>query len=168
MDQTPGDSQRNIEGQQAVMTENMGRVEERVQETVDGLKSTVHKAMEGFKQIQETVNGAKTAVDGMLESVKGTVDETVERVKPTADLLDYVQHNPWLLVGSAVLMGISSALSPVRIRLAANYQLFRSWLGPAEIPNARVSLLASCAAEPVDDFRDRCTISNSLLCQSGF
>jgi ElaB/YqjD/DUF883 family membrane-anchored ribosome-binding protein len=105
MDQKPGDSQRNIEGQQAVMTENMGRVEERVQETVDGLKSSVHKAMEGFKQIQETVNGAKTAVDGMLESVKGTVNETVERVKPTADLLDYVQQDPWLLIGSAVLMG---------------------------------------------------------------
>jgi ElaB/YqjD/DUF883 family membrane-anchored ribosome-binding protein len=87
------------------MTENMGRVEERVQKTVDGLRSTVHKAMEGFKQIQETVDGAKTAVDEMLESVKGTVNETVERAKPTADLLDYVQQNPWLLVGGAVLMG---------------------------------------------------------------
>jgi ElaB/YqjD/DUF883 family membrane-anchored ribosome-binding protein len=41
----------------------------------------------------------------MLESVKGTVNETVERAKPTADLLDYVQQNPWLLVGGAVLMG---------------------------------------------------------------
>jgi ElaB/YqjD/DUF883 family membrane-anchored ribosome-binding protein len=76
-----------------------------VQETVDGLKSTVHKAMERFKPLQETVDGAKTAVDGMLESVKGTVNETVERVKPTANLLHYVQQNPWPLIGSAVLMG---------------------------------------------------------------
>jgi hypothetical protein len=41
----------------------------------------------------------------MLESGQGAVNETVERVKPTADLLDYVQQNPWLLVGSAILMG---------------------------------------------------------------
>jgi ElaB/YqjD/DUF883 family membrane-anchored ribosome-binding protein len=105
MDRSTGQSQRNIAEQQAVMTETMGRVEERVQETVEGLMSTVHSAMEGFKQIQETVDGAKAAVDEMLDSVKGTVNETVERVKPTADLLDYVQQNPWLLMGSAILMG---------------------------------------------------------------
>ena len=40
----------------------------------------------------------------MLESVKGTGNETVERVKPTADLLAYVQQNPWLLMASAILM----------------------------------------------------------------
>jgi hypothetical protein len=40
------------------------------------------------------VNGAKTAVAAMLESGQGAVNETVERVKPTADLLDYVQQNP--------------------------------------------------------------------------
>ena len=72
-------------------TENLGRVNERVQETIEGLKSTVHCAMEGFKQLQETVDGAKSAVDEMLESVKGTVDEMVQHVKPTADLLDYGQ-----------------------------------------------------------------------------
>ena len=87
------------------MTESMGRVEKRVQETVAGLPSTVHSAMEGFKQIQGTVDGAKTAVDELIESVQGTVNETVERVKPAADLLDYVRQNPWLLVGSAILMG---------------------------------------------------------------
>ena len=59
MDQSTGYNQQNIEEQRAVMTENMGRVEERVQETVKGLKSTVHSAMEGFKQIQETVDGLK-------------------------------------------------------------------------------------------------------------
>jgi ElaB/YqjD/DUF883 family membrane-anchored ribosome-binding protein len=105
MDHRTGQSQRKSEGPQAAMTEDIERVETRVQETVDGLKSTVHRAMEGFKQWQQTVNGAKTAVAAMLESGQGAVNETVERVKPTADLLDYVQQNPWLLVGSAILMG---------------------------------------------------------------
>jgi ElaB/YqjD/DUF883 family membrane-anchored ribosome-binding protein len=62
-------------------------------------------AMEGFKQISQIDDGAQSAVDELLESVKGTVNETVERVKPAADLLDSVQQNPWLLVGSAIVMG---------------------------------------------------------------
>ena len=105
MDQNTGQSQRNIRAQRAAVTENMAGVEGRVQGTVEGLKSTVHSAMEGFKQIQETVDGAKSAVDEILESVKGTGNEMVEHVKPTADLLDYGQQNPWLLMGSAILMG---------------------------------------------------------------
>jgi ElaB/YqjD/DUF883 family membrane-anchored ribosome-binding protein len=93
--------------------ESMGRVEERVEETVAGVQSTDHRAMEGFKQMQEAVDGAKTAVDEMLEHLKGTVYETVERVKPMADLVVYVQQNPWLLVGSAILTGfILGRLTP--------------------------------------------------------
>jgi len=57
-----------------------------------------------FNQLQETVEGAKTAVDAILESVQATVNDT-EGVQPTADLLDYVQQNSWLLMGSAPLMG---------------------------------------------------------------
>jgi hypothetical protein len=79
-------------------------VEARVQETVEGLKSTLHSAMEGFEQVQETVDGGKAAVDAMLESVKGTVHDTVQRVKPTVDLLTQVRQNPWLLMGSAILL----------------------------------------------------------------
>jgi hypothetical protein len=105
MDHHTGHGQRNIEVQQAVTTENTGRINERVQETVAGLQSTVHRAMEGFKQMQETGDEAKTAVDELLEGVKGTVNEMVERVKPAADLLGYAQQNPWLWVGGALLLG---------------------------------------------------------------
>jgi len=94
------------------MTKKMGMVEERAQETMEGVKSTVDQAidqaMEGFKQIQETVEGAKSAVDTIIESVKLTVDETVERVKTTADLadlIDQVQQHPWLILGGAILLG---------------------------------------------------------------
>jgi ElaB/YqjD/DUF883 family membrane-anchored ribosome-binding protein len=105
MDQNTGQSQRNSKEQQAAVTENMAGIEDRVQQTVEGLKLTVHNAMEGFKQMQATADGAKTAIDEMLEGVKDTVHEMVEPVKPAADLLGYVQQNPWLLVGSAILMG---------------------------------------------------------------
>jgi hypothetical protein len=87
------------------MTEKIGMVEERAQETMEGVKSTVDQAMEGFKQVQETMEGAKSAIDTIVETVKLTVDETVERVKGTADLIDQVQQYPWIMLGSAILMG---------------------------------------------------------------
>ena len=70
-----------------------------------GYNSTVHRALDGYTQFQTTGDGAKTAVDEVLERVKGTVNEMVERMKPAADLLDDVQQNPWLLMGSVILMG---------------------------------------------------------------
>ena len=87
------------------MTENMETIEARVRETVDGVKATVHRALEGFTQLQETIAGAEGAVEKMIESVKGTTQDMVEGVKPTADLLEYVQQNPWILLGGAILMG---------------------------------------------------------------
>jgi ElaB/YqjD/DUF883 family membrane-anchored ribosome-binding protein len=127
MDQEPGHSQRNIADQQAVMTENLERVDARVQEPVDGLKSTVESALEGFKQVQEAVDGAKTAVEEVLERVNAALREavegaktTVERIDPaqlqqnpwalvqaTAELINpaHVNQAPWILVGSAIVMG---------------------------------------------------------------
>ena len=105
MDQRTGQTQRPIDERRAAMTEKMESVEAQVHETVDGVKTTVESAMEGFKQVQETVDGAKAAVDELFERVTGTVHDTVERMQPAAGLLDYVQQNPWLLVGGAILMG---------------------------------------------------------------
>jgi ElaB/YqjD/DUF883 family membrane-anchored ribosome-binding protein len=88
-----------------MMTENMVTIDARVQETIDGVKATVHSALKGFMQLQEIVDGAKGAVDKMIESVQGTTQEMVEGVKPTADLFEYVQQNPWIVLGGAILMG---------------------------------------------------------------
>lgn len=104
MDQHRGHSSRNLKMEEMVMTENMGRINERVQETVEGVQSTVHRAMEGFKQMHTTGEEVKTAVDDVLERVKGTVNEMTERVKPAVNLLGS-QQNTWLLVGGAVLLG---------------------------------------------------------------
>ena len=127
MAQRTGHSQRPNDERQAAMTENLGGGKARVQETVDGVASTVASGMEGVTQQQETVDGAKAAVEEVLERVhvalKDTLEgvkTTVERIEPaqlqqnpwvivkaTAELLDtaHVNHNPWILMGSAIVMG---------------------------------------------------------------
>jgi ElaB/YqjD/DUF883 family membrane-anchored ribosome-binding protein len=127
MAQRTGQAQQPSDERQAAVTEHLGRVEERVQETVDGIKSTAESALEGFTRLQETVEGAKAAVEEVLERVhvalKDTIDgvkTTVERIDPaplqqnpwtivktTAELIDpaHMNHNPWILIGSAIVMG---------------------------------------------------------------
>jgi ElaB/YqjD/DUF883 family membrane-anchored ribosome-binding protein len=95
MDQRESDIRQDIEGTRAAMTEKIGMVEERVQETAAEVKSTVDSAMEGFKQVQGTVAEAKSAIDRLIESVKETAN----------DMVDGVKQNPWLMVGSAGLLG---------------------------------------------------------------
>jgi ElaB/YqjD/DUF883 family membrane-anchored ribosome-binding protein len=108
MDQRESDIRQDIEGTRAAMAEKIGMVEERVQETAAEVKSTVDSAMEGFKQVQETVDEAKSAIDRLIESVKDTATEMVEEVK----------QNPWLMVGSAGLLGyILGSLTSERLSL---------------------------------------------------
>ena len=95
MDQRESDIRQDIEGTRAAMAEKIGLVEERVQETAAEVKSTVDSAMEGFKQVQGTVEEARSSIDRLIESVKGTVN----------DMVDSVKQNPWLMVGSAGLLG---------------------------------------------------------------
>jgi ElaB/YqjD/DUF883 family membrane-anchored ribosome-binding protein len=127
MAQRTGQVQQPSDERRAVVTENLGRVEERVQETVEGITSTVKSALEGFTQLQATAEGAKATVEEVLERVnvalKDTIDgvkTTVERIDPaqlqqnpwtivqtTAELVDQARtnHNPWILIGSAIVMG---------------------------------------------------------------
>jgi ElaB/YqjD/DUF883 family membrane-anchored ribosome-binding protein len=127
MDQKSGHSQRIIGEQQAVMTEHLERVNAQVQETLDGVRSTVDSALEGFTQVQETVDGAKTAVEEVLERVHVALKDTLEGVKTTAERMDpaqlqqhpwtivhtmaelldpaHMNQNPWILIGSAIVMG---------------------------------------------------------------
>jgi hypothetical protein len=73
MDQRAGHTQRQIDERRAAMTENLAKVEARMQETVDGVTSTVESAMKGFRQVQDTVDSAKAAVDETLERVTNRV-----------------------------------------------------------------------------------------------
>jgi ElaB/YqjD/DUF883 family membrane-anchored ribosome-binding protein len=105
MDRREDDLRQDIEDTRAAMTEKIELIEERVQETIAGAKSTVESAMQGFKQVQETVEQAKSTADSIIESVKGTVDETIEHAKSTSELIAQVHQNPWIMFGSALLVG---------------------------------------------------------------
>jgi ElaB/YqjD/DUF883 family membrane-anchored ribosome-binding protein len=105
MDHREDDIRRDIEETRAAMSGKIELIEERVQETMAGAKSTVDSVMYGFKQIQETVEKAKSTADNIIESIKCTVDETIERAKYTSDLVAQVNQNPWIMFCTAALVG---------------------------------------------------------------
>jgi uncharacterized membrane protein len=105
MDQRESHIGQDAEDTRAVMTEKIEMIEDRVHETMEGTKSAIDNVMDKVKGVQNTLEGAKSTVDNLLETIQYTVEETMERVKSTTDLIKQVDQNPWLMFGSAVLTG---------------------------------------------------------------
>jgi uncharacterized membrane protein len=97
--------ERDIEDTRAVMTEKIDMIENRMNETMEGTKSTINNVMEKVKGVQETIDNTKLTIDSILETIKSTMEETIERVKYTSTVIEQVDQNPWIMFGSAVLTG---------------------------------------------------------------
>jgi len=80
-------------------------IEDRVNETMEGTKATIDNVMEKVRGVQETIDSAKSTIDNILETMKHTMEETIERVKYTSTVIEQVDQNPWIMLGSAVLTG---------------------------------------------------------------
>jgi uncharacterized membrane protein len=87
------------------MTEKIEMIESRMNETMDGTKSTINNVMEKIQGVQETIDNTKSTIDNILETIKSTMEETIERVKYTSKVIEEVDQNPWIMLGSAVLTG---------------------------------------------------------------
>jgi len=105
MAQKEDNLEKDIEDTRTVMTEKIDMLENRVNETMDGTKATISNVMEKVKGVQETIDSAKSTIDSLLETMKHTMDETIERVKYTSTVIEQVDQNPWIMLGSAVLTG---------------------------------------------------------------
>lgn len=95
MDRTEDDIRQSIRETHTAMIEKLKILEERVQETIVGAKSTV----------EDIVGNVKGSVDDTVEKVRDTVDDTFEKVKRTFDFGYQVSQHPWLMFGGAVLAG---------------------------------------------------------------
>jgi archaellum component FlaC len=105
MDAKEHHSRVDMGSEDSAVTEKLDMIESRIHETVEGTKSAIDSVMGSIQHAQTTIEGTKSAVDSVLETVKYAMDETIERVKYTTDLIEQVNKNPWIMFGSAVLMG---------------------------------------------------------------
>jgi uncharacterized membrane protein len=105
MVQKESNLEKDIEDTRTVMTEKIDQIEGRVHATMEGTKETIDNVMDRVRGVQETIDSAKATIDNLLETIKHTMEETIERVKYTSSVIEQVDQNPWIMLGSAVLTG---------------------------------------------------------------
>jgi ElaB/YqjD/DUF883 family membrane-anchored ribosome-binding protein len=124
------------------MTEKLNLLEERVQETVEGVGSIVEdvggivkdvedmvkdaKATVGttLAAVRQGVAGAQSSVEEIVEQVKDTIGETAATMQRTLDLPTQVEQHPWSMFGGAVLAGY----------LLGSWSESHSAAGPTAVP----------------------------------
>jgi ElaB/YqjD/DUF883 family membrane-anchored ribosome-binding protein len=107
MDQRESRIKEEIEGIRSAMIEKMETIENRVYKTIEGTKSTIDDAMCSIDQIKGTIEETKLAMDKNIDTISLAVDETLIRLKSTADFVDQVKKNPWIMFGTAILIGFA-------------------------------------------------------------
>jgi uncharacterized protein with von Willebrand factor type A (vWA) domain len=137
MDQRESHIRKDIEGTRSAMTEKLEMIEDRVHETMEGTQSTIDTVMDNIKRVQGTVEEAKSTIDNVLETIKYSMDETIERVKYTTDLIGQVNQNPWIMFGSAILMGY--VLSSINQRELFNSPQAHQQRGERAVPESQTS-----------------------------
>jgi uncharacterized protein YoxC len=75
MDQKESSLERDIENTRSIMSEKIDMIENRVNETMEGTKSTVDSLMEKVKDVEETINSAKSTVDSIIDVIKHTMEK---------------------------------------------------------------------------------------------
>jgi ElaB/YqjD/DUF883 family membrane-anchored ribosome-binding protein len=83
-------------------------------------------------RLQETVEGTKTTVEEIVDRVKDAADDFVDRTKQTFDPTYQVHQHPWAMVGGAILIGY--VLGTLESRMSSGRQA--SGVYPYYPPNA--------------------------------
>jgi hypothetical protein len=105
MDQREISIKRNIEGTREAMSEKIAMLESRIHKAMEGPKSTIDAVVGGIDQVRGAIEESKLVIDNGIDTINQAIDETIIRVKSTAGLIAQVEQDPWIMFGSAILMG---------------------------------------------------------------
>lgn len=82
-------------------------------------------------RIQETVEGTKTTVEELVDRVKDAADDFVDRTKQTFDPTHQIHQHPWAMVGGAIVAGYVLGLLEARVASEAGRRTMSSYDAPA-------------------------------------
>jgi ElaB/YqjD/DUF883 family membrane-anchored ribosome-binding protein len=107
MDQIESRNKDEIDVTRKVMLEKVGMIESRLYKTIEGTKSTINDTMSSVEQVKRTLEETKFVLDKNIDTISLAVDETLIKLKSTADFADHVKQNPWIMFGTAILIGFA-------------------------------------------------------------
>jgi hypothetical protein len=96
---------RNIEETRRAMGDKIDMIANRIHNTIVGPKIAADRLIENLNHARLAMQQAPSTTDNGAHPIHQAVTETIERLKATIDLIEQVKRDPWVMLGSAVIMG---------------------------------------------------------------
>jgi hypothetical protein len=96
---------RNIETAREAMSEKIGLLGTRINKAVIMPKLAIDAAIVNMDRLKEITEEAKSSIDYGLDVIPQAVEETILKIKSTANSIAQAEQNPWMMLGSAILIG---------------------------------------------------------------
>lgn len=105
MDQEDIQIRRSINETRIAMDEKIDMIINRVHNTIVGPKIAADNLIENLVQAKKAMQEQTLAIDKCDMPIHHAVTETIERVKAILYLIERVNQDPWIMFGSALLVG---------------------------------------------------------------
>ena len=105
MDQTEIQLISKIEETRRAMGDKVDMIANRIHNTIIGPKIAADRLIENLNHARQAMQEAPAIADNGAHPVHQAVAETIERLKASIDLIEQVKREPWVMLGSAVVMG---------------------------------------------------------------
>ena len=105
MDQEEIRIKRSINETRSAMDEKIGMIAHRIHHTLRGPKLAADTLIENLVQAKKAMQEQTLVIDKCDTPVHQAVAETAERVKAILYLIERVNQDPWIMLGSALLVG---------------------------------------------------------------
>jgi hypothetical protein len=105
MDQEEIQIRRSINETRIAMGEKIDMIANRVHTTIVGPKIAADNLIENLAQAKQTMQEQAGVIDNDDKPVHHAIAETIERVKAILYLIERVNQDPWVMLGSALLVG---------------------------------------------------------------
>jgi hypothetical protein len=105
MDQEEIRIKRSINETRTAMDEKIGIIAHRVRHTLRGPKLAADNLIENLVQAKKAMQEQTLVIDKCDTPIHQAVAETAERVKAILYLIERVNQDPWIMLGSALLVG---------------------------------------------------------------
>ena len=105
MDQEEIQIRRSINETRIAMDEKIDMIINRVHNTIIGPKITADNLIENLVQAKKAMQEQTLVIDKCDMPIHHAVAETIERVKAILYLIERVNQDPWIMFGSALLVG---------------------------------------------------------------
>jgi hypothetical protein len=148
VDQKEAHIRREIEDTRAAMTAKIGLIQERMDETVEETGSTVVNVVNGVleqvQRVQTMFEAVASTAESTIAQVRDTATRTTTEGHPGSELIADMYRRPWVMLGTAVLMGYILGLGG---RSASVESLATAGLAPGISPeNITASNLAGTSS----------------------